>query len=139
MRATAENGLIEHPGHDRSITRTRCSPFEELTEYASQEKIQRQEIETLAQEEGQQVLGQEAEPQVVVARGQIRPDKRNEIDRRGLMSAAGLFLLRLRPSGLPRARCYALTKLLLHVRVAEVQIAETLLGRFYRPRYLPLS
>ena len=73
--------------HDRSITRTRCSPFEELTEYASQEKIQRQEIETLAQEEGQQVLGQEAEPQVVVARGQIRPDKRNEIDRRGLMDA----------------------------------------------------
>jgi hypothetical protein len=36
--------------------------FEELTEHASQEKIRRQEIKTLAQEKGQQVVGQEEEP-----------------------------------------------------------------------------
>jgi len=40
--------------------------FEELTEHASQEKIRRQEIKALAQEEGQQVPGEEEEPQVVV-------------------------------------------------------------------------
>jgi hypothetical protein len=38
--------------------------FQELTEHASQEKIRRQEIKAITQEEGQQVLGQEEEQQV---------------------------------------------------------------------------
>jgi hypothetical protein len=69
MRAAAESGLLEHPGPHPLESFTRCSFLRSYPEHASQEKIRRQEIKALNQEEGQQVVGQEEEQQVVVPLG----------------------------------------------------------------------
>jgi hypothetical protein len=66
------------------------------------------------------------------------PTGHNERDRQGPCVSAGLFFEICAPSGIRACRWQALTKLLLHVRVAKVQMRETLLGRFFRPRHLPL-